>query len=87
MCAQFCMTFCNTMDCSLPSSSVHKILQESWSGVPFPPPGDIPEPGIKATSTVSLALTGRFFTTELLGKPNTCNGSGISGSSSNNDQL
>ena len=35
--------------------------QEYWSGLPFPPPGDLPDPGIKLTS---LALAGRFFTTE-----------------------
>ena len=37
--------------------------QEYWSGVPFPPPGDLPEPGIELTSPVSPALAGRFFTT------------------------
>ena len=40
--------------------------QESRSGLPFPPPGDLPNPGIKPTSP---ALAGRFFTTELPGKP------------------
>jgi len=34
--------------------------QEYWSGLPFPSPGDVPNPGIKP---VSLALAGRFFTT------------------------
>ena len=37
--------------------------QEYWSGFPFPPPGDLPDSGIKPTSLMSLALTGRFFTT------------------------
>ena len=37
--------------------------QESWSGSPCPPPGDLPDPGIKPTSLMSLALVGRFFTT------------------------
>ena len=41
--------------------------QEYWSGVPFPSPGDIPNPGIKSASPVSPALAGRFFTTALLG--------------------
>ena len=40
--------------------------QEYWSGLPFPPPGDLPDPGIKPAS---LALAGRFFTTEPPGKP------------------
>ena len=30
---------CDLMDCSLPGSSVHRILQAYWSGLPFPPPG------------------------------------------------
>ena len=37
--------------------------QEYWSGLPFPTPGDLPNPGIKPTSLVSSALAGRFFTT------------------------
>ena len=36
--------------------------QEYWSGLPFPPPGDLPEP-------MSPALTGRFFTSKPQGKP------------------
>ena len=43
--------------------------QEYWSGLPFPPPGDLPDPGIDTGSPVSPALAGRFFTAELLGKP------------------
>ena len=43
--------------------------QEYWSGLPFPPPGDLPDPGIEPTSSASLALAGGFFTTEPLGKP------------------
>ena len=38
--------------------------QEYWSGLSFPTPGDLPDPGIKPASLVSLALAGRFFTTE-----------------------
>ena len=38
--------------------------QRYWSGLPFPPPGDL-HPGIKPESPVSPALAGRFFTTEL----------------------
>ena len=37
--------------------------QEYWSGLPFPPPGDLPEPGIKPASPKSPALAGGFFTT------------------------
>ena len=35
--------------------------QEYWSGLPFPPPGDLPNPGIKPASPVSIALAGGFF--------------------------
>ena len=37
--------------------------QEYWSGLPFLPPGDLPDLGIKLTSPESPALAGRFFTT------------------------
>ena len=40
--------------------------QEYWSGLPFPPPGDIPDP---ETEPLSPAFACRFFTTELPGKP------------------
>ena len=40
--------------------------QEYWSGLPFPPPGDLPNPGIDPTSP---ALAGVFFTAEPPGKP------------------
>ena len=36
---------------------------EYWSGLPFPPPGDLPNPGTEPMSPVSPALAGRFFTT------------------------
>ena len=38
--------------------------QEYWSGLPFPPPEDLPDPGIKPTSPASPALAGKFFTTK-----------------------
>ena len=37
--------------------------QEYCSGLPFPPLGDLPNPGIKPTSFMSPASVGRFFTT------------------------
>ena len=43
--------------------------QEHWSGLPFPPPGDLPDPGIEPTSLLSPALAGRFITTGPPGKP------------------
>ena len=38
--------------------------QEYRSGLPFPSPGDLPDPGIKHGSLASLALAGGFFTTK-----------------------
>ena len=35
--------------------------QEYWSGLPCPPPGDLPDPGIEPKSLKSLALVGRFL--------------------------
>ena len=40
--------------------------QEYWSGLPFPSPGDLPDP---ETEPMSPALAGGFFTTEPPGKP------------------
>ena len=40
--------------------------QEYWSGLPFPSPGDLPDPEIKPTPP---AVAGRVFTTEPPGKP------------------
>ena len=37
--------------------------QEYWSGLPCPPPGDLPDPGIEPAPPVSPALAGGFFTT------------------------
>ena len=55
------------MDYSPLGSSVRGISrQEYWSGLPCPPPGDLPDPGIKPTSP---ALAGGVFTTEPPGEP------------------
>ena len=43
--------------------------QEYWSGLPFPSPGDLSDPGIESRSPVSLALAGGFFTIKGHGKP------------------
>ena len=52
------------MNCSLPRSSVHGILQqEYWSGFPCPPPGDLPNSGMEPGSLMSPAIADRFFTT------------------------
>ena len=46
--------------------------EEDWSGLPFPTPGDLPDPGIKPASLVSPSLAGGFLTTEPRVKPFTC---------------
>ena len=46
------------------AASVHRILHtRMWSGLPCPPPGDLPDPGTKLAFLVSPALAGVFFTT------------------------
>ena len=55
--SQSCPTPYNPMDCSPPGSSVHEFpKQEYWSGLPFPSPGNLPNPGIKPKSLESPAL-------------------------------
>ena len=56
------------MDCSLPGyrqRSMGFSREEYWSGLPFPSPGNLPDPRMKP-ELPELAI--RFFTTELLGK-------------------
>ena len=61
------LTFCNSMDCSPPGSSVHRISrQENWSGLPCPPQGDFPSPGFEPEFLMSPALAGGFFTTSAI---------------------
>ena len=58
--------FCNPLDCSPSSSSVHEISQARiLTRLPFPSPRDLPDPGIELESP---ALASRFFTTEPSGK-------------------
>ena len=38
--------------------------KEYWSGLPFPPPGDLLDPGMEPRSLAFPALADRFFTTE-----------------------
>ena len=45
------------------SLSMRFSKQEYWSGLPFPSPEDLPDPGIKPTSLMSPALAGGFFPT------------------------
>ena len=45
-----------------PPLSMEFSRHEYWSGLPFPPPGDLPNPGIEPTSLMFPALAGRSFT-------------------------
>ena len=54
-----------TVACQAPLS-MGFFRQEYWSGLPFPFPGDLPDPGIEPKLP---ALAGRFFITEPAGKP------------------
>ena len=61
-----CPTLCGPMDCSPPGPSVLGILQaEYWSGLPFPFPGDLPDPGIEPRS---LTLQADSLPSKLPGK-------------------
>ena len=51
------------------SLSMEFFRQEYWSGLPFPTPGDLPDPGIKPASPVSPALASGYFTTAPPGNP------------------
>ena len=55
--AQSCLTLCNawTVACQAPLS-IGFFMLEYWSGVPFLPLGDLPEPAIKPVSLVPPAL-------------------------------
>ena len=49
--AQLCPTPCDPMACSLPGSlSMEFFRLEYWSGLPFPSPGSLPDPGIELRS-------------------------------------
>ena len=46
--------------------------QENWTGLPCPPPGDLPDPGIKPISLTSPALAGGLFTTSTIWEAVSC---------------
>ena len=65
--SQLSTTLCDPVDCSRQAPlSMGFPRQEHCSELPFPPPGDLPNPGIELGSPAS---SGEFFTTELSGKP------------------
>ena len=61
---------------AVPETAAHRAplsmefcMQEYWSGLPFLPPGDLPNAGIKPETPMSPASAGGFFTTSATGKP------------------
>ena len=70
LCAQLCLTLQSD------GQSLHRAplsmgfsRQEYWSGLPFPTPGDLPDPAVEPTSLASSALANGFFSTAPPGKP------------------
>ena len=63
---QSCPTFCNPMYCRQPLPLSIGFPRQYYNGLPFPFPGNLPDPVIKPTSP---ALAGIFFTTEPPWKP------------------
>ena len=61
--AQSCLTLCDPMDYIAHQAPLPMRFsrQEYWSGLPFPSPGDLPDPGIESASPVALVLAGGFF--------------------------
>ena len=63
--SQACVCVWTTpMDCTSQTPlSMEFSRQQYWSGLPFPPPEDLPNPGIEPVSLASPALADKFFTT------------------------
>ena len=62
--AQLCPTLCHLWTVADQNAqSMGFPRQEYWSGLPFPPPGDLPNPGIEPAFLASPALAGGFFAT------------------------
>ena len=67
-----CPTLCDPMDSSPQAPlSTGFSKQERWSGLPRPPPGDLPDPRVKSASPGSPALAGGFFITGAIKLPHT----------------
>ena len=64
--APLCQTLCNPMKTAAHQDplSMGFPRQEYLSGLPFPTPGDLPDPGIEPVSLAFSELAGRFPTTE-----------------------
>ena len=69
-----CVRLCWTQWTVAPQSplSMGCSRQEHWSGLPCPPPGDLPNPGIEHKSLMSPALAGGFLTTSTMWEAQRC---------------
>ena len=66
-CVQRCVTK-RPVACKVPLS-IELSRQEYWGGLPYPPPGDLPDPGIKPAFLMSPAMAGRSLPPVPPGKP------------------
>ena len=66
---QLCLTLQLWISACQPPLSMGFSRHEYWSGLPCPPSGDLPDPGIEPKSLKSPALAGGFFTTSATWKP------------------
>ena len=60
---QSCQTLCESMDCKPACRaplSIGFFREECWSGLPFPPPGDLPDPGVELRS-LNVSWTGKWL--------------------------
>ena len=66
------LTLCDPLDNSRQTPlSLGLFRQEYWSGLPYPPPGDLPDPGMESKSPVSC-IAGGLWTTDHQGSPHDC---------------
>ena len=67
--AQLCQLFCNPLDysCQAPLS-IRFFRQEYWSELPYPPPGDLPDPVIEPAFPMSTALQADSLPAEPFGE-------------------
>ena len=66
ICVQLFVTLCSVAHPA--PLSIGFSRQEYWSGLPWPPPGDLQDPGVKPSSLTFPRNVGRFFTTSIIWK-------------------
>ena len=68
---QLCLTLCDSMNCIARQAllSMESSRQEYCSELPCPPPGDLPNPGIKPPFLASPTLAGRLSIAKPVGSP------------------